>query len=380
MLKIAIISGEPSGDILAAKLIRNLKLYYNGPISFKGIGGYHMKQEGFESSYDMSVLSVGGFGFDVIRSIPKIMIIRHNIIKQLLEFKPDVFIGVDAPDFNLYVESKLKQNGIKTVHYISPTIWAWRYERIFKIKKFTDIVLCVFPMEEKIYAKENIKAKFVGHELANKIEENLDVDYYKSKLNLEGVIFAVLVGSRKQELKNLTKIFIETCNLIAKTVPEATFVFPIVNDKIYKQFKQIFDSVKINFKYRIFIDQTQNVISASDLVLSKSGTVTLEVALCKKPMLISYKVSKLSEWIVRRKIKIKYIGLPNILLDELVVKEILQEDANPENLAREFVNLYQNKKLQLQIIDKFAKLHMMLKSKNNFDAAIEVLNLISEGV
>ena len=376
MLKIAIIAGEPSGDILAANLIKNLKLYYNSPISFMGIGGNHMQQQGFNSAYDMSILSVGGFGLNVIKSIPQILLIRHKIIKQILEFNADIFIGVDAPDFNLYIEKKLKDHGVKTVHYVSPTIWAWRYERIFKIKKSTDLVLCIFPMEESIYTKEHIKSKFVGHDLANKIELNVDINHYKNMLNLQGLVFAVLVGSREQEVNSIGRIFIETCNLISQKVPQAIFVFPIVNDKIFKIFKQIIASSQINFRYKIFIDQTKSVVLASDLVLCKSGTVTLEVALCKKPMIISYKVSKFNEWILKKKLNIPYVGLPNILLDELVVKELLQDEAKPQNLAKAFLELYYDKELQKDIIKKFHKLHIMLKCNNDFEGVEAILNLI----
>ena len=184
MLRVAIIAGEPSGDMLAHRLIHEMKNYSSEPIEFIGIGGQLMKSEGFHSSFDMEILSVGGYGVDVISAIPKILSIRLQIIKQILDFKPDVFIGVDAPDFNFYVEKKLKQHGIKTVHYVSPTIWAWRYNRIFKIKKSTDLMLCIFPMEEALYNRENIKAKYIGHHLADQIEIDIDTAYYKNKLNL----------------------------------------------------------------------------------------------------------------------------------------------------------------------------------------------------
>ncbi len=209
MLKIAIIAGEPSGDMLGSRLMHALKLKASQDIQFMGIGGDNMHQEGLTSSYNMDILSIGGYSIDVFMAIPKILIIRQKIIKQIIDFKPDVFIGVDAPDFNFYVEKKLKQAGIKTVHYVSPTIWAWRYERIFKIKKSTDLMLCLFPMEEPMYLKENIQAKFIGHHLADQIETDIDINLYKNKLNLTNKqVFTVLVGSRKREVNSLGTIFL----------------------------------------------------------------------------------------------------------------------------------------------------------------------------
>jgi lipid-A-disaccharide synthase len=375
MLKVAIIAGEPSGDMLAARLIHELQS--KAQVEFIGIGGELMKLEGFHSSYNMEILSVGGYGLDVLKAIPKILSIRLKIIKQIIDFKPDVFIGVDAPDFNFYVEKKLKQNGIKTVHYVSPTIWAWRYNRIFKIKKSTDLMLCLFPMEEVLYRKENIKAKYIGHHLADQIEMDIDANYYKTKLNLSGTVFCVLFGSRKSEINSFAKIFIETCNLIHKTIPDAVFVCPMVNKSLHDLFLEVLEAVNVDFKYQVLINQTGDAIKASDMVLAKSGTVTLEVALCKKPIIISYKVSKFTEWLLKKRLYIKFVGLPNILLNEEVAPELLQDDANPENLAANFVALYNNKSRQKYMIDKFYSLHQTLARNASVEGANAILELIN---
>ncbi len=375
MLKVAIIAGEPSGDMLAARLIHELQS--KAQVEFIGIGGELMKLEGFHSSYNMEILSVGGYGLDVLKAIPKILSIRLKIIKQIIDFKPDVFIGVDAPDFNFYVEKKLKQNGIKTVHYVSPTIWAWRYNRIFKIKKSTDLMLCLFPMEEALYRKENIKAKYIGHHLADQIEMDIDTNYYKTKLNLSGTVFCVLFGSRKSEINSFAKIFIETCNLIHKTIPDAVFVCPMVNKSLHDLFLEVLEAVNVDFKYQVLINQTGDAIKASDMVLAKSGTVTLEVALCKKPIIISYKVSKFTEWLLKKRLYIKFVGLPNILLNEEVAPELLQDDANPENLAANFVALYNNKSRQKYMIDKFYFLHQTLARNASVEGANAILELIN---
>ena len=375
MLRVAIIAGEPSGDMLAARLIHELKS--RNQVEFIGIGGELMKLEGFHSSYNMEILSVGGYGLDVLKAIPKILSIRLKIIKQIINFKPDVFIGVDAPDFNFYVEKKLKQNGIKTVHYVSPTIWAWRYNRIFKIKKSTDLMLCVFPMEEVLYRRETIKAKYIGHHLADQIEMDIDTNYYKNKLNLTGAVFCVLFGSRKSEIDGFAAIFIETCNLIHKMIPDAIFVCPMVNNSMHDLFLEVLDAAKVDFKYQILINQTGDAIKASDMVLAKSGTVTLEVALCKKPMIISYKVSKFTEWLLKKQLYIKFVGLPNILLNEEVAPEFLQDDANPESLATNFVALYNDKSRQKYILDKFYMLHQALARNASVEGANAILELIN---
>ena len=376
MLRIGIIAGEPSGDMLAAKLIHELKAQSPEPIEFIGIGGERMAAEGFHSSHNMDTLTVMGFGLDLLKAVPKILAIRQKIIKQILKANVDVFIGVDAPDFNFYVEKKLRCKGIKTVHYVSPTIWAWRYNRIFKIKKSTDLMLCIFPMEEPMYRKENIKAKFIGHHLADQIELDVDTDLYKAKLGLNGMVFSVLPGSRKSEINSLGKIFIETCSLINKQIPGATFLFPLVNQSMHDLFLSCLQEAKIDFKYKILVKQTSDAIKASDMVLAKSGTVTLEVALCQKPLIISYKVSKFAERTLRKKIYIKFVGLPNILLNEEVAKEMLQEDANPDSLAKGFIELYNDKVRQKEVVGKFHDLHISLRQNASYEGAKAVLELI----
>jgi lipid-A-disaccharide synthase len=376
-IKIAIVAGEPSGDLLAAMLINQLQKHSSEPIEFMGIGGDQMAKYDFKSSYDMSILSVGGFGFEVIRAIPKILWIRHKIIKQIIDFKPDVFIGVDAPDFNFYVEKKLHDSGIKTVHYISPTIWAWRYDRIYSIKKSTDLMLCIFPMEETIYHKEGIQAKFVGHQLANNTELEINTEAYKQKLSLTGVVFTILAGSRAFEIKKLAKVFIKTCELINQAIPNTTFIFPFANQKTEQIFLSELGSYNPTFEYKALVGQTSDAIKASDMVLAKSGTVTLEVALCKKPLIISYKVSKLTEWIVRRTLRIKYAGQPNILLNEEVAPELLQEKANPQDLAAEFIKLYNDKTRQAYMIGKFKQLHLSLRTADDSTAAKAIVRLIN---
>lgn len=377
MLKIALLAGEVSGDILAAALINALKQQYTGAIEFVGIGGKMMIESGLQSWHDMETLSVMGY-IEVIKSLPKLLLLRHQVLKQLIAYNPDIFIAVDAPDFNFYLEHKLKQHGIKTVHYISPTIWAWRYERIHKIKKSTDLMLCIFPFEEEIYHREDISAKFIGHPLANDIE--LDVDKYlaRSKLNLpqNKNIFTILSGSRKREVASLAQILISTCKLIDLHIPNSLFVFPFANASTLAIMEQHLMQQPVNFSYQLVINHTRDAIKACDLAIVKSGTVSLETALCKKPMLICYKINKLTEWMVRRKITIQYVGQPNIIAGKEIVKEFLQDDANPVLMSKYIIELFNDKPRQQLMIAEFYKLHQTLRANASTTAATAVLELI----
>lgn len=378
MLKVAMIAGEASGDMLASSLISALKKQYHGEIEFVGIGGSMMQEHGLTSWHNMETLSVMGY-IEVIKSLPELIKLRYAVLKQLLEYKPDVFIGVDAPDFNFFIESKLKQAGIKTVHYISPTIWAWRYERIHKIKKSTDLMLCIFPFEEAIYAKEQMKAKFIGHPMANAIEMNIDTLHYRNELNLpqDKIIYTVLCGSRKREIESLASILIETCALIHKSIPDSLFVFPFANQTTKAMMQEHLQMAMVKFPYQLVLNRTRETLKACDYAIAKSGTVSLEAALCKKPMLICYKINKFTEWMLRCKITIKYVGQPNIIAGKEVVKEFLQEDANPQAMSGYMLELYNNTEKRQTMINEFDKLHQQLRQDASVEGAQAILDLVA---
>lgn len=379
MLKIAMIAGEASGDMLASSLIIALRNQSTIPIEFIGIGGRMMEKEGFKSWHSMDTLSVMGY-VEVIKSLPQLLKLRYTILKQLLEYQPDIFIGVDAPDFTFFIEQKLKSANIKTVHYISPTIWAWRYNRIFKIKKSTDLMLCIFPFEEAIYHNEGMNAKFIGHPMANEIEMDINSSKYRQELGLSSdkAIFAVLCGSRKREVNSIARTLIETCNLIHAKIPDSIFIFPFTNDFTVQLMESYLKDVDIKFNYKIFMNKTRDVLKASDLVISKSGTVSLETALCKKPMLICYKISKLTEWIIKKRITIKSVGQPNIIMGREIVKEFLQEDANPISMSNYMIELYNNKEQQQNQIKDFYQLHHMLLQDASSSGANAILELLKK--
>lgn len=379
MLKIAMIAGEASGDMLASSLISVLQKQYAGEIEFVGIGGRMMSEVGFKSWHNMETLSVMGY-IEVIKSLPQLIKLRYQVLKELLEYKPDIFIGVDAPDFTFFIENKLKQAGIKTVHYISPTIWAWRYERIHKIKQSTDLMLCIFPFEEAIYAKENMAAKFIGHPMANEIEMEIDAHYYRQKLGLaqDKIIYTVLSGSRKREVESLALILIETCNLIHAKISQSLFVFPFANQSTLDIMQQFLSSAQVQFEYKLVLNLTRDALKACDYAIAKSGTVSLEAALCKKPMLICYKINKFTEWMLRRKITIKYVGQPNIIAGKEIVKEFLQEDANPVAMSNYMLELHTNSAKRQAMLNEFEQLHRQLRQDASVEGAKAILELAAK--
>lgn len=379
MLKIAMIAGEASGDMLASSLMSAIQNEYSGEIEFAGIGGQMMAAQGFKSWHNMETLSVMGY-IEVVKSLPQLIKLRYQILRELLEYQPDVFIGVDAPDFNFFIEYKLKQAGIKTVHYISPTIWAWRYERIYKIKNSTDLMLCIFPFEEEIYHKEQIAAKFIGHPMANAIEMDINTHHYRSQLELphDKTIYTVLSGSRKREVNSLAKILIDTCEKINAAVPDSWFVFPFANQTTLAIMKQHLAQQEVKFKYKLVLNQTRDTLKSCDFVIAKSGTVSLEAALCKKPMLICYKINKFTEWMVRKKITIKYVGQPNIIANKEIVKEFLQDDANADSMSSYMIELYHNKHQQQTMIGEFYELHKKLRQDASIEGAKAILGLIKK--
>ena len=377
MLKIAMIAGEASGDMLASSLIYALQKQSPEEIEFVGIGGRMMSEAGFQSWHNMETLSVMGY-IEVIKSLPQLLKLRYQILDELLEYRPDVFIGVDAPDFTFFIENKLKQAGIKTVHYISPTIWAWRYERIYKIKKSTDLMLCIFPFEEAIYAKEKMAAKFIGHPMANDIEMEIDTTYYRDQLGLpqDRIIYTVLSGSRKREVESLALILIETCNRIHAKIRNSMFVFPFANQSTLEIMQQFLSESHTKFEYKLVLNLTRDALKACDYAIAKSGTVSLEAALCKKPMLICYKINKLTEWMLRRKITIKYVGQPNIIANKEIVQEFLQEDANAEAMSNYMLELYANQDKRQTMINEFYLLHQQLRQDASVEGAKAILDLI----
>lgn len=379
---IAIIAGEVSGDILGAGLIHALKARYPNA-KFIGIGGERMIAEGFETLFDMEELSVMGL-VEVLKHLPRLLKIRRSIIKQLSALKPDVFIGIDAPDFNLDVELKLKQRGIKTIHYVSPSVWAWRQKRVYKIAAATNLVLAFLPFEKAFYDRFNVPCRFIGHTMADAIPLKPNREEACQLLNLDSTqrYVAMLVGSRSAEVEFLSEPFLQTAQLLHQRYPDVKFLVPLINQKRRQQFEQIKQRVAPELDMILLDGNARAAMIAAEATLLASGTAALEAMLCKSPMVVGYRMKPFTYFLAKRLVKTKYVSLPNLLADEMLVPELIQEDCNPTNLA-EKLSLYlsedksavQNRHVLLQ---RFAELHQRIQCNADQQAAQAVIDLLEQ--
>lgn len=375
-LRVAMVAGEASGDQLGAHLMDAL-IARHPRIEFFGIGGPHMEARGLESLVPQEKLAVRGYA-EVLRHLPELLRIRRDLRAELIRRRPDVFVGIDAPDFNLPLETRLKHAGIPTVHYVSPSIWAWRPERIQKIARAVSKVLCLFPMEPPLYARAGVPVSFVGHPLASEIPLQPDREAMREQLALPmgAPIFALMPGSRLSEIDYMAPIYIETAKLLLERFPEAQFLVPLATRASRDRFDQILTRMKAwELPIRKLFGHAQMAIIASDVVLVTSGTATLEVALCKRPMVISYRLSTLTYWLVKHKLKLPYVGLPNILCERGVVPELLQKDARPQKLAAEIERIYHDKDYQEELAAVFDELQLRLRMDTAEEAAAGVLQV-----
>lgn len=374
--KILCVAGEPSGDMLASDLIAHIK---SSPelASYEcyGIGGPRMDSAGFKSIWSIDKLSVRGY-IEAIRQLPEILKIRRELINEIDKARPSVYVGIDAPDFNLGVERHCRKLGIPTVHFISPSIWAWRGGRIKGIKKSVDHMLCIFPFETEIYDKAGVKATYVGHPLASSIPMEPDINSAREKLNTSGIlrygaikdselVIAVLPGSRKSEINLIAPGFFEAMNRIHNLASRNTrFLIPIAVPALRGPLEALEKerlAICPDMKIELIDGQASLVLEASEVVLIASGTATLEAALWKKPMVISYTVPWLTGQIMKRQGYLPYVGLPNILCKEFVVPELLQNDAAPDNLAKAILAWVNNPERVRTLIERFNDLHLQLK-------------------
>ncbi|MBK6357734.1 MAG: lipid-A-disaccharide synthase [Betaproteobacteria bacterium] len=378
-VRIAMVAGEPSGDLLASHLIAALKERLPDAVFF-GIGGPRMESQGFDAWWPMEKLSVMGY-VDALKNYREISGIRRQLKKRLLDIKPDIFIGVDAPDFNLGLETSLKSAGVKTIHYVSPSIWAWRGGRIKKIARAVNRVLALFPMEPPLYEKEHIPVTYVGHPLADIIPLQTSKQAVREKLALprDYPIFGMLPGSRQGELAMMADTFVQTAKLICERfLPNAIFVVPLATRETRLQFEAaIYRQQAGEVPFRLLFGHAQDALGAADVSLVASGTATLEAALIKRPMVITYKIAKFSYWLMKRMAYLPYVGLPNVLAGRFVVPEILQDEATPESLAEALVKLYEDKENAAAVEDAFTDIHLQLRqntAEKAANAVIECLN------
>ncbi|WP_150137544.1 lipid-A-disaccharide synthase [Candidatus Enterovibrio escicola] len=373
-LRIGIVAGEISGDILGAGFIKEVKEHYPDT-EFVGIGGSKMKEFGCEVLFNMEELSVMGI-VEVLGRLPLLLRIKRKLVEYFVANPPDVFVGIDSPDFNLRLEKSLKDKGIKTVHYVSPSVWAWRQERIFSIAKATDLVLALLPFEKEFYDKFNVSCDFVGHPMADNIPLYSDKTAARNLLGLDQTksYLAVLPGSRYGEMKLLAPIFIETCRRLKRRYPDLCFIVALVNEKLGDQFKQVCQVIAPELEFVLVEDTARSVITASDCTLLASGTVALECMLVKRPMVVGYKMNTITAWLARRMVKINFVSLPNILAGRELVPERIQESCTPDILANDVTHFLSSDNSEL--MSKFTQLHEIIRCDSDKLSARAVLNLI----
>ncbi len=333
--QVAMVAGEASGDLLASLLLAGMRKRWPA-LQSAGIGGPYMAQQGFAAWWPHHKLSVHGFGWELVRRYREIVGIRSQLLKRLLAQRPKLFVGVDAPDFNLDLERQLREQGIKTVHFVSPSVWAWRPERLQKIRDSVDHVLCIFPFEPELLQRHGIAATFVGHPLASVIPMEPDRAAARATLGLSSYdrVVAILPGSRQSEIAHLALRFFEAAALVKAAHPAIKFIVPSVPGLI-PQIQAIARKAGLLKNLQILSGQSHTALAACDVTLIASGTATLEAALFKRPMVIAYHMGWLSWQIMRRKKLQPWVGLPNILCRDFVVPELLQDAATPQALARE---------------------------------------------
>ncbi len=378
---IAMVAGETSGDLLAGLLLDGFKARWP-KVQSEGIGGPHMQARGFKAHWPSYKLAVRGY-VEVLRHYREIVGIREQLKTHLLASRPDLFIGVDAPDFNLDLEASLRSAGIKTVHFVSPSVWAWRAERVEKIRRSVDHVLCIFPFEPALLAQHGIAATYVGHPLANVIPMRPNQGAARAALGLsaEHPVVAVLPGSRQSEVQYLAARFFKAVSLIAKAQPGTQFVVPAI-PTLKADIERAATAAGVLGLVKIVEGQSHTVLAACDVTLIASGTATLEAALFKRPMVIAYNMNWISWQIMRRKQLQPWVGLPNILCGEFVVPELLQDAASPPALAAAVIEWLEAavsapEKIR-SVQDKFSALHVQLQ-RDTAQLATDAIQKILEG-
>ena len=377
MKTIAIVAGESSGDLLGSHLIKSLKSA-RPDLKFIGIAGPKMMKEGAVSFFSMEELSVRGY-FEVFRKLFHLIKLRKKLLNQILKEKPDLFIGVDAPDFNFWIEKQLKKKGVPVIHYVSPSIWAWRGNRLKKIKKSIDHMLTIFPFEKNIYSKANIQATFVGHPLAEMIPlyPNKKKAQNKLKIIKATKVIALLPGSRQGEVKWHAQLLIDSATEISKKIRDVKFLVPLPTRETYDIFsKTLFKNTHAELDIQLLIGHASDAINAADLVIVASGTATLETALYKKPMIVIYKMSSISWQILKRMRYLPFVSLPNILLNKFLVPELLQSDATSENISSKAIEILKDASYRKNLLIQFTKIHHQLKQNTSDRLNRVILKLI----
>jgi lipid-A-disaccharide synthase len=378
-LRIGMVAAEPSGDLLGAHLIAALK-GRRKDLAFAGIGGPRMANEGFESHFPMEKLSVRGYA-EVLRHYSEIMGIRRKLARAMLEERPDLFIGVDSGDFNLDLERRLKEGGIPAIHYVSPSIWAWRGWRIRKIARSVNHILVMFPFEEPLYRKAGVPVTYVGHPLADVIPQNPAKEEARAQLRLPSgkLIVALLPGSRRSEMHYMAGAFVLAAHRFRQEVHDVHFVCPTVTRETRDMFERtVHQHGRTDLPLTLLFGHSHEALAAADLALVASGTATLETALFKTPMVIVYRQSPLTWALMRSMLYLPYVGMPNILAGEHLVPELLQDRATPAALSQALLDLLRDPAAQKRQVERFHEFHHLLRQNTAAKAADAVLSLLDK--
>lgn len=377
---IGIVAGEASGDLLGSRLITAIRSRVPDA-RFCGIGGPLMEAQGFDTWFPQEKLAVRGF-VEVIRHLRELLAIRRALVARMRDARPDVFVGIDAPDFNLGVERRLKARGIATAHYVSPSVWAWRSGRIETIRRAVSHMLVLFPFEESIYREAGIPVTYVGHPLADEIPLAYDRAEIRAALRLPAAapVIAMLPGSRQVELREHAPLFVATGRLILEARPDARLLVPLVTRETREIFEAaVWQAEAQDLPFNLLFGHAQDALAAADVALVASGTATLEAALLRRPMVVTYRANRVSYAIAKRLVRIPYAALPNILAGEFLVPELLQDDATPENLAQALLNMLGDATVMEALPERFAEIHEALRQGTGERAAAALLPFIERG-
>lgn len=379
--RIALVAGEASGDALGALLVSELRKRFPDA-EFAGIGGKAMREAGCQTWHDAGELAVMGLS-EVLRHLPRLLRLRRQFRERVLAWQPDVFIGIDAPDFNLGVERWLKQRDVRTVHYVSPSVWAWREKRAEKIGQSADLVLCLFPMEPPIYARHGIDARFVGHPMADEMPLEPDQAAARDTLGLRAYtpVLAVLPGSRLGEIDRLGAVFLEAARRVSESVPHLQVVIPAANPACHDALAPMVAAAGFAQSPLLTDGKAREAMVAADVVLLASGTATLEAMLAKRAMVVGYKVAPLTYRIVKAfgMLKVERYALPNVLAGSDVAPELMQDDCTPENLAAAVLNQFQHPEITGALQPRYRELHEALRQDASARAADAIAGLLRSG-
>ena len=373
----AMVAGETSGDVLGADLIRALKKHYPNAI-FEGIGGPKMQAEGFQSLFEMERLSVMGF-VEPLKRLPELLGIRRTIVNRYTKNQPAVFIGIDSPDFNTTIEFRLRKAGVKTVHYVSPSVWAWRQGRIKKIKKSVDLMLCLLPFEAAFYVQHDVPVLFVGHPLAGQFGDQPDIQGARLQLGLDAdrPVLCIMPGSRAGEVNMMAEVFLDTASTVVASVEGLQLVIPAANDARYTQLTDIL-AARPELDIKLLLQQSHLAMEASDAVLLASGTTALEAMLLKKPMVVSYRLGALTYKLLSPFIKTPFVSIPNLLANKMLVPELVQDQAVVSELAPAVLDALDQTKREA-LVASFDTLHQQLAVESGAIAATAIVELVNSG-